>query len=170
MGLFTLKDINRISWEYTPRQHLNYKLSWFWSEKHRILCFILWTHISSDIDEFSLGIIEIYIERDVGILHPESLWLLIFKHKKHTTTIAERLAVHESPCMFVPCPSHFQEPITTISWHSAMLVSFFPEKSSRNQDDNKNDNGETRYLHKTKCIVILRSCKSFYFDFHELFL
>ncbi len=170
MRLFTLKNINRISWEYTPRQDLNYKLGWLWTEEHRVFCFVLWSHISSYINEFSLGIIEIYIEGDVSILHPESLWLFHFKHKQHTATIAECLTVHESACMFIPCSSYLEEPITTISWYSAMLISFFPVKSPWNQDDDKNDNGETRYLHKTKCIVILRSCKSFYFDFHELFL
>ncbi len=43
--------------------------------------------------------------------------------------------------------SYFKKPITATSTYPTMLVSFFPEKSPRDQDDNKNDDSKARYLH-----------------------
>jgi hypothetical protein len=56
---------------------------------------------------------------------------------------------------FVWSSCDFKEPITAICIDSTMLISLFPEKRPRNQDDKKNYDGETRYLHGLKCIVIL---------------
>ena len=81
-NLLAKRYIDSFGWKRSSLHYFNGLLGWFLgTPRHGIFGFSFRAHIESSIDEPPPCIIEIDIERDESVFHPEMQYFLIFEMK-----------------------------------------------------------------------------------------